>query len=413
MTDFGLVGEKLGHSRSPEIHRALSGKEYALIEVSRDNIDAFFDKKDFIGINVTIPYKQTVIPHLDFIDPVASEIGAVNTVVNRCGKLYGYNTDHEGMSAAIVRAGIDLSGKKVLILGTGGTSKTAEFVVKRGGAKEIVKVSRGAKGGAVTYADAYERHSDADVIINTTPCGMYPNGRESQIDISRFPSLSGVFDAVYNPIRTRLVLDAARRGIPCSGGLYMLVYQAVRSSEYFNGTVHPDGTAEDIFAKLLKKLENVVLIGMPSSGKTTVGRIVSRSLGREFFDTDALIESSGGKRVPDIINERGEEYFRDAETRAVLDISARQSCVIATGGGAVLREENVDALKQNGRLYFLDRPLNALEATPYRPLSSDRDALEKRYRERYGVYRSVCDRIIDSSGDAEDAAREIINDKEN
>ena len=413
MTDFGLVGEKLGHSRSPEIHRALSGKEYELIEVSRDCIDAFFDKKDFIGINVTIPYKQTVIPHLDFIDPVASEIGAVNTVVNRCGKLYGYNTDHEGMSAAIVRAGIDLSGKKVLILGTGGTSKTAEFVAKRGGAKEIVKVSRSARDGAVTYADAYDLHADADVIINTTPCGMYPNEGESPIDISRFPSLSGVFDAVYNPIRTRLVLDAARRGIPCSGGLYMLVYQAVRSSEYFNGTVFPDGTAEDIFAKLLKKLENVVLIGMPSSGKTTVGRLVSRLLGKEFFDTDALIESSEGKRIPDIFKERGEGYFRDAETRAVLDISARQSCVIATGGGAVLREENVDALKQNGRLYFLDRPLETLEATPDRPLCADRDALGKRFRERYGVYRSVCDKIIDSSGDAEEAAREIINDKEN
>ena len=413
MTEYGLVGEALSHSRSPEIHEELSGKKYALIEVPRDEIDAFFEKRDFVGINVTIPYKQTVIPHLDMIDSVASEIGAVNTVVNRGGKLTGYNTDHEGMSAAIVRAGIELSGKKVLILGTGGTSRTAEYVAKRGGAKEIVKVSRSARDGAVTYADAYDLHADADVIINTTPCGMYPDTDASPIDITRFPSLTGVFDAIYNPLKTKLITDAETAGIPCSGGLYMLVYQAVRSSEYFNGKKYPDGTAEDVYARLYKKLENVVLIGMPSSGKTTVGRIVAQSLGREFFDTDDMISNSEGMKIPDIFKEYGEEYFREAEAKAVREVSSRQSRVIATGGGAVLKEENVEKLRQNGKLYFLDRPLGELIATPDRPLSSDRAALEERWRERYGIYRSVCDMIIDSSGSAEDAAREIINDKEN
>ena len=411
MTEYGLVGEALSHSHSPEIHEMLSGKEYALIEVPRDEIDAFFDKRDFVGINVTIPYKQTVIPHLDMIDSVASEIGAVNTVVNRGGKLTGYNTDHEGMSAAISRAGIELSGKKVMILGTGGTSRTAEYVAKRGGAKEMVKVSRSGRDGAVTYDDAYRLHSDADVIINSTPCGMYPDTDASPIDITRFPSLNGVFDAIYNPLKTRLITDAESAGIPCSGGLYMLVYQAVRSSEYFNGKKYPDGTADEVYSYLYRKLENVVLIGMPSSGKTTVGRIVAHSLGREFFDTDVIIERNEGKSIPDIFKEYGEEYFREAEAKAVREVSSRQSCVIATGGGAVLKEENVEKLRQNGKLYFLDRPLDELIATADRPLSSDRAALEERWRERYGIYRSVCDMIIDSSGGAEDAALEILNDR--
>ena len=413
MTEYGLVGERLSHSRSPEIHEKISGKEYKLIEVARDKIDEFFDKKEFLGVNVTIPYKETVIPHLDVIDPTAGEIGAVNTVVNRGGKLYGYNTDHEGMSAAIERAGIVLSGKKVLILGSGGTSKTAEYVARRGGAGKIIKVSRGAKDGAVTYDGAYALHADADVIINTTPCGMYPDIFATPVDLSRFPKLCGIFDAIFNPLRTRLVLEGMKRGIPSCGGLYMLVFQAVRSSELFRDVKYPDGTADEVYTSLFKKLENTVLIGMPSSGKTTVGNTVAKRLGREFFDTDEVIADSEGKSIPEIFKEDGETYFRGAESKAVAEVSRRQSSVIATGGGAVLREENVENLKMNGRLYFLDRPLDMLTATADRPLSSDRASLEARWRERYGIYKAASDVTVDSSVSVGEAAGSIINDIEN
>lgn len=410
MIDHGLVGRRLGHSHSPEIHGALADYKYELIEIPEDEIDLFFDRREFQGVNVTIPYKERVIPHLDEIEDAAREIGAVNTVVNRCGRLCGYNTDFIGMRDAILRAGIEISGRKVLILGTGGTSKTAAYVAKHLGAREIIFVSRRDTDGAVTYDEAYSKHSDASVIINTTPAGMFPDNYSSAIDPSRFPSLEGVFDAVFNPLSSKLVVDAKRLGVKASGGIYMLISQAVAAASIFTGKTYPEGTADAILRDILYKKQNIVLTGMPSSGKTTVGKMIASMTGREFVDTDEEIVRAEGRAIPEIFATDGEECFRRAEAAAIAEVSKIPGRVIATGGGAVLRRENVDALRQNGKIYFLDRSLENLVATGDRPLSSDRAALEARYRERIGIYNENCDVKIDSNEKFDSAAKQIIED---
>ena len=408
--EYGCIGETLKHSFSKEIHNALADYEYGIIEIPRESLDSFMRKKSFKAINVTIPYKEKVIPYLYEIDDMAREIGAVNTVVNRGGRLYGYNTDFFGMSALLEKAGIDLRCKKVAILGTGGTSKTSLSVAKSLGAREIFRVSRSAREDAITYGELYEKHSDTEVIINTTPSGMYPAIFDTPIDLSRFPSLVGVADAVYNPLRTPLILEAKKRGIAAEGGLYMLVAQAVRASEIFTDTEYENDATDKIFKKIRSEKENIVLIGMPSSGKSTVGRLIADTLGREFIDTDALIEKSEGKSIPKIFKENGEKYFRDAETVAVKEASACSGKVIATGGGAVLREENLSALSENGKIYFLDRALEDLMPTSDRPLASDREAIEKRYNERYETYTAAADVIIKIKSDAEGVAKHITED---
>lgn len=405
---YGCIGEHLKHSFSKEIHNALADYEYEICEIPRDELGAFMESRAFSAINVTIPYKEEVIPYLHYIDGFAKDIGAVNTIVNRDGKLYGYNTDFYGMTQLIHRAGVSLKGKKVAILGTGGTSKTAFAVAKAEGAEKIIKVSRSGRDSAVTYEELYEKHRDTDVIINTTPAGMFPNIFDKAADISAFPDLSGVIDAVYNPLRTPLISDAKAARIPAEGGLYMLVAQAVRASEIFLDKKYPDGTLDRVFEKTYAEKENVVLIGMPASGKTTVGNLLSKALGREIIDTDDMIVEKAGMPITEIFKKYGEKYFRDLEAECVKEASAKSSAVIATGGGVPLREENVNALRQNGKLFFLDRPLEMLIPTDSRPLSSDRAALEKRYNERYGIYCKSCDIRIDASSDAGSVAKKII-----
>ena len=404
---YGLVGEKLGHSFSLEIHRELGNDEYILKEVSCEDIDSFFLNGEFNGINVTIPYKETVIPYLHYIDNSARDIGAVNTVVNRGGKLYGYNTDFYGMVELIRHTGIELRGKKVIVLGTGGTSKTAEAVSHSLGAGCVMKVSRSGRGGAVTYDELYRDHSDANIIINTTPSGMYPKTDDIPVRLEAFPNLLGVIDAVYNPLRTRLITEAQKRGIPACGGLYMLVAQAVGASEIFLGTRYDTSVTERIYKRLLRSKENIVLIGMPASGKTSVGRELGEALQRQFIDTDDIIVKMAGMTIPEIFAKRGEGAFRDIESDAVREAAKANGAVIATGGGAILREENLDALHSNGRLYFIDRPPELLIPTSDRPLSSDRDAILKRYTERYPIYCSVCDEIIDGSKSVAEVTRLI------
>jgi shikimate dehydrogenase len=351
---YGCIGEHLGHSFSAEIHALLADYKYEICEVARDSLDDFMRRRDFCGINVTIPYKQAVIPYLYYVDESAKAIGAVNTVVNRDGRLYGYNTDVYGMTALINRIGIDMQGKKVAVLGTGGTSKTARAVSSALGAREIIRVSRQAGDGLISYDELYRSHTDVEVIINTTPCGMYPyadGGADrvaTPVDVSRFPALCGVVDAVYNPLRTNLILDARDRGIPSEGGLYMLVAQAVRASEIFLDTVYPDDVCESVYGRILKSKENVVLCGMPSSGKSTVGRLLSERLSRSFVDTDEVIVDVEKCQITDIFRERGEKAFRDIESEAVRAVSEKSGDVIATGGGAILRDENVRRLKRNG-----------------------------------------------------------------
>lgn len=407
--NYGLIGEKLGHSFSADIHALLGDYDYELKEIPCDGLEQFIKTADFKGINVTIPYKQAVIPYLDYLDAGAKAIGAVNTVVNKNGKLYGYNTDFYGMHCLLRRINADPRGKKTLILGTGGTSKTALAVVKAMGGTEVYRVSRNPSDDTVSYEEAARNHSDAAIIINTTPVGMYPNTDACPIDINAFPALTAVADAVYNPLRSRLVQAATEKGISAEGGLFMLVAQAVRASEYFLGTVYAPETVNTVYKTMLRKKENIVLIGMPSCGKSTVGDILAARFGRACVDTDRVIEANEGVKISQIFAEKGESAFRDIESATVAEVSLSGGVVIATGGGAVLREENLRALRQNGRIYFLDRPLEKLIPTEDRPLANSIEAIKEKYNERCGIYIEAADVIIKvNDGSAMDAAECII-----
>lgn len=390
MKKYGCIGKKLTHSFSKEIHAKLANYAYDLIELTEEEIAPFFEKKDFAAINVTIPYKQTVIPYLDSISEVAERIGAVNTIVNKDGKLYGYNTDYYGMKALIERVSIDLKGKKVLVLGTGGTSKTARAVAMDLGAAEVLNISRRKTDNCITYEEAACEHADANVIINTTPSGMYPDCESRPIDISAFAQLIGVIDAVYNPLCTNLVLEAKRRGIPAEGGLYMLVMQAVVAAERFLDTTIAKEVADQVFAAIYASKENIVLTGMPGSGKSTVGRHLNIE-GFEFIDTDEEIEKRCGCSIKELINDKGEAYFRDLETEVIREASSMGCRIISTGGGAILKEENVRCLKRNGKLFFLNADISRLQATNNRPLSDTREKLEKLYAERMSIYKETAD----------------------
>ena len=371
---YGLIGEKLGHSFSKPIHEKIADYTYEIKEIKKENLDSFMKEKDFLGINVTIPYKSDVIPYLDYIDPTAEKIGAVNTVVNRGGKLYGYNTDFGGLKMLIEKSGFDYNNKKVLIFGTGGTSKTAEAVAQSLGASQVIKVGRSSE---VNYENVYLLHGDAHYIINTTPLGMYPDCESYAAETANFPFLKGVTDVVYNPLKTRLCQKAESCGVKNATGLYMLVCQAVLACEKFTGeSLDVKSIADGIYAEMLREKRNIVLIGMPGSGKSTIGKALAESLGKEFIDTDDMIVSQYGV-ISDIFAEKGEEYFRDIESGQVKKAAKMNGMVIATGGGAVLRKENVEALRQNGIIFFLNRPLRDIVPTSDRPLSSDYEALKK------------------------------------
>lgn len=404
---YACIGERLKHSFSKEIHESIADYKYELKEIERENLDSFMKERDFSAINVTIPYKEAVIPYMYYIDGAAKEIGAINTVVNRGSKLYGYNTDFYGMKMLLCHAKINPSNKKCAVLGTGGTSKTARAVLSSLGAREIITVSRSKKEGTVDYRELYEKHFDTEIIINTTPVGMYPDTLPSPVELDKFKGLSGVIDAVYNPLRTTLIQAAKERGIAAEGGLYMLVAQAVRASEIFLDTKYEDSVLEKVYEKISGEKENVVLIGMPSSGKSTLGRALAVLLGRKFYDSDTLIEERLGMTIGEFFNKRGEEEFRKIESEVIKELSDINSAVIATGGGAVLKKENVLFLKKNGRIVFLERALEELTPTSSRPLSSDTAALKKRYEERLPVYESVKDLKIKVQGTPEELAKTL------
>ena len=407
---YGLIGEKLGHSFSKEIHEQIAHYSYELCQIPQDELSLFLEKREFCAVNVTIPYKEAVISHLDEISDMAREIGAVNTIVNRGGKLFGYNTDFFGMRELILKNKIDVSGKKALVLGSGGTSKTAQAVLKSLGAREVYRVSREKKDGTITYDEAKSEHTDAEILINTTPVGMWPNIYSSPIDIEIFPRLSGVVDAVYNPIRTKLVVDAKKKNIAATGGLYMLVCQAVKASEYFCDTKIDESIIDKIYNEMKIKSENIVLVGMPGVGKTTLGNLISKKLSRPIFDTDEEIVKKAGCSIPEIFKERGESAFRDMESQVIKELYNMGGVIIATGGGAVLREKNVDLLRENGRIYFLDRELGTILPTDDRPLSQNRQALEKLYHERYPIYLKSADVHIRLGITPERDAEKIIED---
>ncbi len=405
--EYGCIGKKLGHSFSKIIHNELCDYNYELCELAPDELEKFFEEKNFKAINVTIPYKTDVIPYLDEVSQVARDIGAVNTIVNRDGRLFGYNTDFYGMRALLQKAGIDPRGKKCAVLGTGGTSKTANALLKSMGAGEILTVSRNEKSGVITYDTLKNNHADTEVIINTTPCGMFPDIDSIAVDLDVFSNLEGVIDAVYNPLRSKFVSQALEKGIKAEGGLYMLVAQAVFAAEHFIDTEFDKKEIDRVFYKLFLQKQNIVLIGMPGCGKSTLGKYVAKYYNLELIDSDKEIAARYGS-IPEIFKTQGEDAFRDIESQITYEISQKTGCVIATGGGIIKRKENIKYLKQNGCVIFIDRPFDALQTGHGRPLSPDTKRLKALYDERMPIYNAVCDIKINADGTVDENVQRII-----
>lgn len=398
----GLLGRKLGHSYSPQIHSYLGSYSYDLFEKEPEQLEDFLKNGDFTAINVTIPYKKDVIPYLDEISPVAQKMGAVNTIVRRAdGTLFGHNTDYFGFASMVKKSGVAVYSKKVLVLGSGGASNTVVQVLKELGA-DVVIISR---SGENNYENLH-LHQDSSVIVNTTPVGMYPKTGVSPVDLSRFPALEGMLDVVYNPARTQILLDAEKLGLPCQNGLWMLVAQAKEAAEYFTGEKISDSVIETIYNALSAQMQNIVLIGMPGCGKSTIAGILAEKLHRKAIDADAEIVTLAGKSIPDIFAQDGEEVFRGWETRALENLGKQSGLIIATGGGCVTRERNYPLLHQNGTIFWLQRSLDVLP-TDGRPLSQA-NKLTDLYRQRKPMYEAFADHTIDNSGTPEETAAAII-----
>lgn len=402
---YGLLGRKLGHSWSVPIHAAAGNTAYRLIELEPEELPAFLARPDIGGLNVTIPYKRDVMPLCDVIDPDARSIGSVNTLVRRAdGKLWAWNTDISGFLYMARRAGVELRGRKVVILGSGGTSLTARAAAQACGAREIVVVSR---RGADSYENL-DRHADAEIVVNTTPVGMYPRTGESAVDLTGFPACRGVLDVVYNPRRTALLLQAEARGLPCSDGLPMLVFQATAAEEYFFDRKIDPAENQRILALLRREMENIVLIGMPGCGKSTVGAALAALTRREAVDLDAEIEKVAGKSIPAIFAQDGEPAFRAVERKMAEQFGRESKKILICGGGIVKDPRNYGFLHQNGRIYQLARSLEKLP-TNGRPLSQGAD-LTAMAAEREPLYRRFRDALIDNNGAPADAADAIWRD---
>lgn len=403
MLKCGLLGEKLGHSYSPQIHSMLADYEYKLFEKSPEELEDFLKSGEFDGLNVTIPYKKSVMPYCAELSPTAAQIGSVNTIVRRSdGSLYGDNTDAFGFENLIVHNGIEVKSKKALVLGTGGASVTAQAVLKNLGASEVVVISR--KG-----EDNYEnivKHADAEIIANTTPVGMYPNNGKAAVDLTQFPKLSGVLDVVYNPARTALLLQAEKLCIPCAGGLYMLVSQAKRSCELFTGKSIPDSEIDRIERVLSHQMQNIVIIGMPGSGKTAVSTMLAERLGRKIFDTDTIVSEKAGMTIPEIFAAQGEAGFRKLETEATAEVGKLSGNIISTGGGVVTVADNYELLHQNGVIVWIERDTNKL-ARDGRPISLSSD-LNELYAARLPLYERFADIKADNNGDINDTVNAIM-----
>lgn len=403
MLKCGLLGEKLGHSYSPQIHSMLADYEYKLFEKSPEELEAFLKSGEFDGLNVTIPYKKSVMPYCAELSPTAAQIGSVNTIVRRSdGSLYGDNTDAFGFENLILHNGIEVKGKKALVLGTGGASVTAQAVLKNLGASEVVVISRRGEDNYENIA----KHRDAEIIANTTPVGMYPNNGKAAVDLTQFPKLSGVLDVVYNPARTALLLQAERLGIPCAGGLYMLVSQAKRSCELFTGKSIPDSEIDRIERVLSHQMQNIVIIGMPGSGKTAVSTMLAEKLGRKILDTDTMVAEKAGVTIPEIFAVQGEAGFRRLETEATAEVGKLSGNIISTGGGVVTVAENYELLHQNGVIVWIERDTNKL-ARDGRPISLSTD-LNELYAARLPLYERFADIKADNNGDINDTVNAIM-----
>lgn len=398
----GLLGRKLGHSYSPQIHEYLGSYSYDLFEKEPEEIEDFIRNGDFDGINVTIPYKKDVIPFLDELSPAAVKMGSVNTIVRRAdGSLFGHNTDYFGFTSMVNRSGISVEGKKILVLGSGGTSNTAVKALDDLGARVVI-ISR---TGENNYGNLL-LHRDASVIVNTTPVGMYPKTGVSPIELKEFPKLEGVLDVIYNPARTKLLLDAEELGLPQENGLWMLVAQAKEAAEYFGGKSLDHNLIETVYRKMSARMQNIVLIGMPGCGKSTVASLLAKQLNREMVDADAEIVKRAGKTIPDIFAEDGEEIFRQLETQVLEDLGKQSGLIIATGGGCVTKQRNYRLLHQNSSIFWLERDLRQLP-TDGRPLSQAGN-LRDMYEVRKPLYEAFADHRVDNNGTPLDAARNVI-----
>ena len=400
-----LIGEKLSHSYSRLIHKKFGMYSYDLVELPPDNLKEFVEHGGYDAFNVTIPYKSAIIPYIDKVETLAMQIGAINTVCRLGGKTYGYNTDILGMAYMLKRAGIALGGKHVMIFGSGGTGKTAEMLAKKNGAASITVVSR---SGSVNYKNFYELQQ-TQIIINTTPVGMYPYSDISLADLSKFRNLEAVADVIYNPMRTRLMLQARELNLKYAGGLYMLVAQAKYSMDIFVKNRHPDEIIEQVYKYLLSRIINIVLVGMPGSGKTSIGKAVARRERRRYVDSDAEIVASEGRAITEIFAEKGEEYFRKKEKQTLFLLGAQNGMVISTGGGAVLDRANYYSLKATGRIYYLEREITDL-ATRGRPLSTGTEALKKLLEQREPLYKAFADVTVENDGDFFSCVDKILED---
>lgn len=409
MIEYGLIGETLGHSFSKIIHEKLTDYTYELCPLKPEELPGFLTKKEFRAINVTIPYKRDVIPFCDHLDDSAKQLGVVNTIVNRNGSLTGYNTDFTGFLHSVRSHGIDMNHKKILILGNGSTCQTLSAVARYLGAREILVASRNPNGAenVISYQDA-AYHLDTDVIINASPKGMYPNNHEQGINLRTFTSCQAVFDVIYNPMKTRLLQQAEEMGILAVNGLEMLAAQAKFAAEHFLDISIPDQRIQEICRELRLELSNISLIGMPSCGKTLTGKALTGYMEKSFVDTDALIVERAGMPVRDIFEQHGEAYFRKLEHDVIAELAKKNGQIIATGGGAIKDYENIQNLKQNGIVIFLDRDLEKLVSTHDRPLSSSKDAVAELYRQRYPLYLSYGDLRIENNYD-EDLTQEELD----
>ena len=402
MRQYGLLGEKLGHSYSPQIHGLLADYPYTLCEVSPERLPQFLRETSLSGMNVTIPYKKAVIESCADLSEAARKIGSVNTLVRREDGWYGDNTDYYGFCYMVKASGIPIAGKKVLVLGNGGVSLTVQQALRDLQAGQVVVISR---RGEDHYGNL-ERHADAAVLVNTTPVGMYPNNGRSVVDLAQFPNLVGVLDLIYNPDRTAFLLQAQERGVACMGGLVMLVAQAKRAAELFTGTAIADCRIDEITRILRQQMLNIVLVGMPGCGKSTVGRQLAELLHRPFVDADEVLAERAGCTIAEIFREQGEEAFRALETEVLRDLGKRSGIVLATGGGCVTRMENYPALHQNGRIFWLQRDLGKLPVNG-RPLSQS-NRLEDLYARRKAAYERFADGIVDNNGGCGDAVARIL-----
>ena len=403
--EYGLIGERLSHSHSPRIHGLLADYDYQLREISPEDLPSFLEARDFRGLNVTIPYKKTVLPWCDALGEGARRIGCVNTLVRRAdGSLFGDNTDYYGFCTTLRRGGVDPKGRRCLVLGSGGTSLTASKALEDLGAASVDRVSR---SGSLSYDNVYDR-ADAEIIVNTTPVGMFPNNGNAALDLSRFPNLKGVADVVYNPLKTAFLLQAEALGAPHAGGLPMLVAQAKRAAELFTGETISEEKMEAVLRKVQADVTNLILIGMPGSGKSTLGRLAAKQLGRPFLDADCLIAEKAGMSIPEIFEKEGEAGFRLRETEVLAELGKRSGVVIATGGGAVLRKENLPLLRQNGWICRLRRPVEELPLSG-RPLSSSPQRLREMEVEREPYYAAAADWTLFNSGKPEELSERMIH----